>query len=222
MILLVGFAVVFLSVFPPSLLVNDSFLTLVAGREVAENGLPHHDALTVIGAGRTWTDQQWVAQLLAYGAYQLGGHASLALAAADPRRRRVRDRRSRQRVRLGAGPRGIVLVFFPVILAAPGPGRSARRSSCSRSSPGLVWLLASEARRPSRRVYRRDPAARRVGEPPRKRRARRTADDAARGDRARPEPGRSARRSVLLLVLAPLAVLVDALRPARRPRATTA
>ncbi|HEY4620074.1 MAG TPA: hypothetical protein VIG93_00115, partial [Gaiellaceae bacterium] len=78
-ILLVGFAVVFLSVFPPSLLVNDSFLTLTAGREVFDHGLPQRDELTVIGAGNTWTDQQWGAQLLASGAHALGGHATLAL-----------------------------------------------------------------------------------------------------------------------------------------------
>ena len=34
LILLAGFAIVFLAVFPPQLLVNDSFLTLTAGREV--------------------------------------------------------------------------------------------------------------------------------------------------------------------------------------------
>ena len=38
-IVLAAFAVVFLSVFPPHLLVNDSFLTLTGGREVAEHGL---------------------------------------------------------------------------------------------------------------------------------------------------------------------------------------
>ena len=212
MILLVGFAVVFLSVFPPSLLVNDSFLTLVAGREVAENGLPHHDALTVIGAGRTWTDQQWAAQLLAYGAYQVGGHASLALvatvlvvaafviAAVGARR-------------LGAGPRGIVLVFFPVILAAPWAWTIRAQVFVLPLFTSLVWLLASEARRPSRKVYLAIPLlvvwANLHG-------------SVVLGAlltmllaaieliRSR---GRSARRSLLLLVLAPLAVLATPYSP---------
>ena len=49
-ILLAVFAVLFLAIFPPHLLVNDSFLTLAAGREVFENGLPETDELTVLGA----------------------------------------------------------------------------------------------------------------------------------------------------------------------------
>jgi hypothetical protein len=151
-ILLAGFAVVFLSVFPPDLLVNDSFLTLAAGREVAQHGLPSTDALTVIGAGRTWTDEQWGAQLLAYGAYQVGGHRVLAvlvalfvvgafvIAAVGARR-------------LGAGARAIVLVFFPVILAAPWAWTIRAQVFTLPLYTGLVWLLASEARRPSRKVY---------------------------------------------------------------------
>ena len=152
MILLVGFAVVFLSVFPPSLLVNDSFLTLVAGREIVENGLPHHDALTVIGAGRTWTDQQWAAQVLAYGAYQLGGHPSLALAAGIFVVGAFVIAAAGARA-LGAGPRGVVLVFFPVILAAPWAWTIRAQVFVLPLFTGLVWLLAAEARRPSRRVF---------------------------------------------------------------------
>ena len=152
LILLTGFAIVFLSVFPPHLLVNDSFLTLTAGREVAEHGLPSFDDLTVIGATRPWTDQQWGAQLLAYGSYELGGHALLAvvsaafvliafvLAAVGARL-------------LGAGPRAIVLVFFPVILAAPFAWTIRAQVFALPLFVGLLWLLASETRRPSRRVY---------------------------------------------------------------------
>jgi hypothetical protein len=152
LILLTGFAIVFLSVFPPHLLVNDSFLTLTAGREVAEHGLPSVDDLTVIGATRPWTDQQWGAQLLAYGSYELGGHALLAvvsaafvliafvLAAVGARL-------------LGAGPRAIVLVFFPVILAAPFAWTIRAQVFALPLFVGLLWLLVSETRRPSRRVY---------------------------------------------------------------------
>ncbi len=152
LILLAGFAIVFLAVFPPQLLVNDSFLTLTAGRELVENGLPSRDQLTVIGAGREWIDQQWGAQLLAYGAYELGGHAVLAivsavfvltafvLAAVGARS-------------LGAGPRAIVLVFFPVILAAPFAWTIRAQVFVLPLFVALVWLLVSETRRPSRRVY---------------------------------------------------------------------
>ena len=151
-ILLAGFAIVFVSAFPPQLLVNDSFLTLVGGREVVEHGLPHHDTLTILGAGRTWTDQQWGAQLLAYAAYQLGGHATLALVAAAFVVAAFVVAAVGARA-LGAGPRAIVLVFFPVILAAPWAWTIRAQVFVLPLFTTLVWLLASEARRPSKRVY---------------------------------------------------------------------
>jgi hypothetical protein len=61
-------------------LLQDGWLTLVAGREVAAHGLPHVDTLTAIGAGRRWVDQQWLAQLAFYGIWSVGG-MKLVLAA---------------------------------------------------------------------------------------------------------------------------------------------
>ena len=57
----------------------DSWLTLMAGREVAEHGLPHRETLTVIPAGREWIDQQWLAQLVFYGLEQAGGLGAAVL-----------------------------------------------------------------------------------------------------------------------------------------------
>jgi hypothetical protein len=151
-VLLAAFGVVFLTVFPPTLLVADSWLTLVAGREVVENGLPSKDELTLLGLDRDWTDQQWGAQLLAYGAYAFGGYGLLvvvtaafavgafAIAAAAARS-------------LGAGPRAIVLLFFPVLLAAPWTFTIRAQVFALPLYVALIWLLASEARRPTRRVY---------------------------------------------------------------------
>src|SRR6187455_1035494 len=67
LVLLGGFGLIFLLIFPPALIVNDSWLNLVAGREVIENGLPSRDEITVYGLGATWTDQQWLAQVVMYG-----------------------------------------------------------------------------------------------------------------------------------------------------------
>jgi len=64
---------IFLLVVGRTLLGVDSWLTLVSGREIAQHGLPHHEALTTIPAGRVWTDQQWLAQLVFYGLDQVGG-----------------------------------------------------------------------------------------------------------------------------------------------------
>ena len=57
----------------PQLFIVDSWMTLVAGREIVEHGLPHREALTVLAQGRTWIDQQWLAQLAYYGADALAG-----------------------------------------------------------------------------------------------------------------------------------------------------
>lgn len=216
-ILLAGFAIVFLSVFPPSLLVNDSFLTLTAGREVFESGLPHGDELTVIGAGARWTDQQWGAQLLAYGAFELGGHALLAtttavfvlaafvLAAVGARC-------------LGAGARGIVLVFFPVILAAPWAWTIRAQVFVLPLFTGLVWLLATEARRPSRKVYLAIPlllvwanlhGSVALGA---------LITMVLAGIQLVSSRGRAIRRSAALLVLAPLAVLATPYGPIETAR----
>lgn len=63
-------------------MVQDSWLTLAAGRVVASTGVPHHELLTLWAHGRTWIDQQWLAQLAFYRVYGLGGvDAVLALSA---------------------------------------------------------------------------------------------------------------------------------------------
>jgi hypothetical protein len=59
--------------FAPVVFVDDSWMTLVAGREIVAHGLPHRDSLTVLAEGRTWIDQQWLAQLVFYGADALAG-----------------------------------------------------------------------------------------------------------------------------------------------------
>jgi hypothetical protein len=151
-VLLGFFAAIFLLVFPPTLLVADSWLTLVAGREVFEHGLPSYDALTVLASGRTWTDQQWGAQLLFYIGDRVAGLAGVmvigaavvvgafVLAAVAARR-------------LGAGPVPIVLVFFPVILASPWAWTIRAQVVALPIYVVLLWLLACQARAPSRKVY---------------------------------------------------------------------
>ncbi len=212
MVLLAGFGLIFLLIFPPALLVNDSWLNLMAGREVIENGLPSRDELTVYGIGATWTDQQWLAQVFTYGVYSLGGFALLSivacafvvgaftLAAAASRS-------------LGAGPRAIWLLFLPVLISAA-LGWSIRAQMLTLPLyTGLLWLLATQARRPSNRVWLALPLlvvwANMHG-------------SAALGAllvmllglyelvRTR---GRSAMRSIALIVLAPLAIFVTPYSP---------
>src|SRR5512145_74506 len=151
-VLLAGFGLIFLLVFPPALVVNDSWLNLMAGREIMEHGLPSVDEITVYGMGATWTDQQWLAQLFMYGVHSLGGFALLsittatfvvgafALAAAAARR-------------LGAGPRAIWVMFLPVLVAAPWAWSIRAQMLALPLYTGLLWLLASEARMPTNRIW---------------------------------------------------------------------
>ena len=151
-VLYAAFGIVFLTVFPPTLLVADSWLTLVAGREVADHGLPSVDELTVLGLGQRWTDQQWGAQLLAYGSHALGGHGLLAVVVALFAVGAFAIAAVAAR-RLGAGPRAILLVFFPVLVAAPWTFTIRAQVFALPLFTGLIWLLASEARNASRHVY---------------------------------------------------------------------
>jgi hypothetical protein len=41
------------------LLMLDTFASLAAGREIAQHGVPHTEALTWAAHGRPWIDQQW-------------------------------------------------------------------------------------------------------------------------------------------------------------------
>jgi hypothetical protein len=130
---------------------QDAWLALVAGREVWQHGIPHHDTLAALTAGREWIDQQWLAQLTLYGLFKAGGLAlvaityaalvagSLAAAAALGGR-------------LGASARAQTWLFAPcalLVLLAP-----------VRTQPlayplfvATVYLLARDSRAHSRRVY---------------------------------------------------------------------
>src|SRR3954452_20153808 len=62
-----------LSIVRTNLVVADTWTALVAGREIAAHGLPSVEHLTRISDGRQWIDQQWLAQLVLYGAAAMGG-----------------------------------------------------------------------------------------------------------------------------------------------------
>ncbi len=94
----------------------DSWYSLVAGRLIARDGIPHHDSLTSLSLGRVWVDQQWLAHLALYGLWAAGGWAaallsvvviytaSFAVLAASARR-------------LGASERSTAIVAIPCFLA---------------------------------------------------------------------------------------------------------
>jgi hypothetical protein len=134
-------------------LAADGWMALVSGRVVAEHGLPSHDVLTVWAHGRTWVDQQWLAQLALYGLDRLGGlplvllvHAflvTLALAGA-----------AALACRHGGSARSATWVALPVLVAYwPGAVIMRPQSFAYPLFVGVLWLLFAELRQPSRRVY---------------------------------------------------------------------
>jgi hypothetical protein len=57
---------------------SDTWITLTAGRFIAQHGLPHTDSLSLAAHGRPWIDQQWLAQVAYYHAWLLGGNAAVS------------------------------------------------------------------------------------------------------------------------------------------------
>lgn len=64
----------------PDQLSPDGWLALVAGRLIAHDGIPHHDTLAALTAGREWIDQQWLGQLALYALVVAGGLRALVAA----------------------------------------------------------------------------------------------------------------------------------------------
>jgi hypothetical protein len=151
-VLLAGFGLIFLLIFPPALIVNDSWLNLMAGREIVENGLPSREEITIYGLGATWTDQQWLAQIFMYGVHSLGGFALLSLATAIFVVGAFSIAAAAARS-LGAGARAIWVMFLPVLIAAPWGWSIRAQMLALPLYTGMLWLLASEARQPTRRVW---------------------------------------------------------------------
>jgi hypothetical protein len=153
--LLVVAALVFLVVILtdlPTDFSNDSWLALVTGREVWQNGIPHHEALTALALGHTWIDQQWLSQAASYAIYLGGGFGLLGLVNAVLLVGGVGGAIYAAR-RLGA-PMLSVLVILPVSILLVSPAREVRTQTfVIPLFTAVAYLLARDARRPSRSVY---------------------------------------------------------------------
>jgi hypothetical protein len=57
----------------------DSYYDLYAGRYIVQHGIPHWNVVTVVAHGAPWIDQQWLAQVIYYGAWAAGGYPAVAL-----------------------------------------------------------------------------------------------------------------------------------------------
>lgn len=149
--LLVVYTLVTLLALPNELL-QDSWLTLVSGREVIENGLPATDTLTAWTFGVEWIDQQWLAQATFYVLFAAGGiklamlsHVALLVVALASALAAARS--------LGASSRSVWLVATVGMLLAPWSLQMRAQSFAMPLFVWVFWLLAADSRRPSPRVY---------------------------------------------------------------------
>lgn len=136
----------------PRSILQDTWLALVAGREVAQHGIPHHVTLILFAQGRAWVDQQWLAQLCMYWLDRIGGVAlvglvNIALIAVSLAGAAIGS------MRLGASARGIARVL-------PLAGIAVALTAEVRTQPYAyplfvvtVYVLAADCRRSTRAVF---------------------------------------------------------------------
>ncbi len=129
----------------------DSWLELVTGRLIWQDGIPHRETLTVMSYGHTWIDQQWLAQLASYAIFRAGGLALLGVvnvaliigpvAAATFAGRRF------------GAPFRSILIALPACLTMVAPSREIRTQEFAIPLfVATTYLLAADSRRPSRQV----------------------------------------------------------------------
>jgi hypothetical protein len=151
LVALVAFYVVLMAVVLPHTLVQDSWFTLVGGRDIFEHGLPHSNQLTVWSHGDRWVDQQWLAQSAFYGLERLGGMRLALLAHAMLMTTGFVVSLAAARARGGSG-RSVVIVGGLCLLLAPWGLQLRAQAFAPLLFAALLWLLVSDSRAPSRRV----------------------------------------------------------------------
>ncbi len=133
-------------------IVQDTWLGLLAGRDIAEHGIPHRESLTVLAHGRRWIDEQWLAQLAMYELDRAGGVALVGVVNAALVTLGLLGAILASR-RLGASANSIVRVL-PLVVWTLAVTASVRTQPWAYPLfSGLVWLLASDARQPSERIW---------------------------------------------------------------------
>jgi hypothetical protein len=129
----------------------DSWLEVTVGRLIWNTGVPHHETLTAMAAGRSWIDQQWLSQLASYGLYRLGGLALLGVANVALLMSGVGIALITAR-RLGASTR-VTLIAGTACVWLVLPATEVRTQGFAFPLFSLaVYLLARDSRAPSWRV----------------------------------------------------------------------
>ncbi len=141
----------------PALLVSDSWLGFVAGREIVTHGLPSHDGIAVLTHGTRWTDQQWLAQLILYGEWALGGLRLAVIVNVGLVTLTFASAVVAARLR-GASARSVLYVTVPCLFVAPWSWQVRPQTFALPLFVWTVYLLTREVRRPSRVTFAVFPA----------------------------------------------------------------
>jgi hypothetical protein len=136
----------------PSAFGVDSWLALVGGREIWQSGLPHHETWTVMANGIAWVDQQWLAQLATYGLDRVGGLGLLGAVNISMIILGIGGAVTAAR-RLGAGSRTVMLLLPLCVWMIVPAGEVRAQTFVIPLFVLTVYLLSSDSRSPSRRVY---------------------------------------------------------------------
>jgi hypothetical protein len=135
----------------PQLVGIDTWLALVAGREIERGGLPHVETLTAWGSGEPWVDQQWLGHVVIYGLHSAGGLrlallvnvmllvATLAVVLVLARR-------------LGASPRSTAVGGLLCILAAAESTSIRTQTLAQALFAVLLWLVLLDRNASPRRL----------------------------------------------------------------------
>jgi hypothetical protein len=149
---LVAFWFLLLVLAIPQELVQDSWLTLLSGREVIHHGLPSVDTLAVWTHGKAWIDQQWLSQVFFYGIWATGGIKAVLLAHVALLTLMFASGLAAARS-LGASRPSIVVAGTAALAVAPWSMQLRAQTLAECFFVWLLWLLASDSRAPSRRVF---------------------------------------------------------------------
>jgi hypothetical protein len=138
--------------FLPYSYLGDTWLALVAGREVWAHGLPHHDMLTIWTLGHPWIDQQWLSQLSTYALWRAGGLGLLGVVYTCAMMGTLSWSVLRGR-RRGAGTWGALAILFPSLWLVLVYWIIRPQFFAYPLFLGLLILLLAEKEAPSRRVW---------------------------------------------------------------------
>ena len=131
---------------------SDTWYTLLGGRVVSHSWIPHADALAVLSRGREWVDEQWLAHVVFYGMWSVGGWrlsllvmlgsylGAFAVAAATARR-------------LGSSARSTAIAALLCLVLAMGASGFRAQTLAYLLFALVLLLLLEDELRPSRRVY---------------------------------------------------------------------